>query len=314
MSTPQANPLTLALSGGGAKCAAHAGVLAVLEDAGLPVGALAGTSGGGAVAVLHGLGMSPGDIRDFIAGASLLDMWDLDPTRRAILGWRKTRVYLRRVVGDKTFADLSIPVALMASDLVSGREVRLTSGRLDDALMATMAIPGLFAPVSMGGMSLVDGAVLNPLPVDVARDLGSRVVAVDVLEHRPSDEPIHLFESRGPLRYAAMLGRRLPLARILEVVNQATVLASNRLVEHKLESDPPDLLLQPRVGRIGLLAFDLARTAFDEGVAVTRAKLPELMSLAFPPARPPSQWMDRVRSFWRRVSTRRAMAPTSAVK
>src|SRR5574337_759687 len=114
------SPLTLALSGGGAKCVAQAGVLAVLEEARLPVGALVGISGGGLVALLYAAGLSPHAIRDYFANMSLLEVWEFDPARKALFGEAKIRARLRGAVGDKTFADLRIPTTVITADMNTG--------------------------------------------------------------------------------------------------------------------------------------------------------------------------------------------------
>src|SRR3989338_6273888 len=147
-------PITLVLSGGGAKCAAQAGVLEVLREAGVSVGAATGISAGGLVAVLVGLGFSPAAISTAIVETSLLDVWEMDPARRALFGAGKIRARIQALVGDRTFADLILPVILVAVDLRSGREVLLSSGSLVEAVMATMAIPGLFVPVERGDQLL----------------------------------------------------------------------------------------------------------------------------------------------------------------
>lgn len=290
--------LTLAFSGGGAKCAAQSGALAVLEEAGFSVNGLVGVSAGGMVAVLYGLGVTPEAIRDYITNTSLLEVWEFDPTQQAIFGPDKTRARLHAITGDRTFADLKIPVIVLALDLNTGREIRLNSGRLDDALMATMAIPGFFSPVHLNGMTLVDGGALNPLPVDVARLLGDNVVAVDVLHHQSLSEPTHIFESRGPMQYAYEIGKRLRLLGMVESVYQAILHASIRMSEHVLHADPPEVMIRPAVGPVGLFAFDLAEMAYEQGRAATRAVLPQLRALVHPSAR------RRVTSAWRRITRR----------
>lgn len=289
-------PLTLAFSGGGAKCAAQAGVLAVLEEARLPVGAMVGLSGGGLVALLYAAGLPPQAIRDYIANTSLLEVWELDPARRSLFGETKIRARLRAAVGGKTFADLRIPTTVIAVDMHTGREVHLNSGRVEDAMLATMAIPGLFPPVARDGMTLADGGALNPLPVDVARALGPRVVAVDVLYHYDPEEPDHIFEARGPMRYATEIGRRLGMISMVKAVYQTARLMGNRMCVYNLELHPPDVLLRPEVGRVGLFATDLAGAAYERGQAAARAALPQLETLAHPPAPP----------LWRRVFPVRA--------
>lgn len=274
-------PLTLALSGGGAKCGAQAGALAVLAEAGLRVGALTGTSGGGLVAVLHALGWAPESIRDYIAETHLLSVWDFDPARQALLAGARMRARLDAAVGDHTFADLACPVVLVAADLNSGQEVHLAAGRLDDALLATMAIPALFEPVCLGGRRLVDGGLLNPLPVDVARQWGYPVVAVDVLaEPAAPGAEVQLFESHGPLGYLAALRHGVGLLGALEVVNEAVLLTTNRLRDDTLRAFPPAVHLRPAVGCIGLFAFDLAAEAYAQGAAAARAALPALEACA----------------------------------
>ena len=296
---PHANPLSLALSGGGAKCAAEIGVLAVLDEAQLPVGALAGTSGGGMVAILYGLGYTPRDILDYFANTHLLEVWDLDPERRAIFGEEKIRTRIRSIVGDKTFADLKLPVTAVAADLVTKREVDINSGPLEDAILATMAIPLLFIPVARGAASLVDGASVNPLPVDVARRQGPRVVAVDVVHddfHNPTNQ---VFETRGPMRYATEVIRRLGMTAMFNTGYEAVSLVTLRMTELNLRLYPPDVLIQPAVGPVGLLAFDLSYQAYQAGEAAARAALPELEALARPSPR------SQLTSIWRRLRRRR---------
>jgi NTE family protein len=277
-------PLTLALSGGGAKCAAQAGVLAALEEARLPVGALVGISGGGLVALLYAAGHPPHAIRDYIANTSLLEVWDLDPARKSLFGEAKIRARLRAAVGSKTFADLRLPATVITADMNTGREVHLNSGSVEDAMLATMAIPGLFPTVNWEGMRLCDGGVVNPMPVDAARKLGPRVVAVDVLHHYEAEEPAHIFESRGPLRYATEAGRRLGLTDMFAAIYVGMRLMSNRLCEYNLQLNPPDVLIRPEVGKVGLFATDMAGYAFEMGQAAARLALPQLEALAHPSA------------------------------
>jgi len=296
MASLHTKPLTLAFSGGGAKCAAQAGVLDVLETVGLQVGGLTGASAGGLVAVLYGLGFSPRAIRDYIADTNLLEVWELDPKRRGLFGVEKIRARLHGAVGDKTFADLRIPVVVITTDYYSGREVRLQDGRLVDALLATMAIPGLFVPLERDGLTLVDGGASNPMPVDVARALGPRVIAVDVLHHQP-DLHMHLqlFETRGPIRYATEIATRLGLIDLMEAVHQTATIMSRQMSVLSLQANPPDVLLRPETGHVGLFAFDLANEAFERGHIAAREQLEEIEWLARPRTHSLAAW----RALWR---------------
>ncbi len=275
-------PLTLALGGGGAKCASQAGLLAVLEEAGLPVGPLVGVSGGGIVAILYGLGLTPRQIRQEFEHIQLLDVWEADPERQALFGARRIRERFHSIVGDKTFADLVRPAVAMAMDYYTAQPVQIRSGPLVDALVATMAIPSLFRGVERDGQLLVDCGVISPLPVQVARQLGPRVVAVDVLHHDSPEEFEHTFEQRGPMRYAADLTRRLGVSVVLNHAYHTAKIAMQRLTEWNLQAYPPDLLLRPAVGPIGLFAFDKVEHAYLMGEAAARAALPQLEALAKP--------------------------------
>ena len=281
----KARPLSLAFSGGGAKCAAQAGVLAVLDEARLPVGAIAGTSGGGLVAILYGLGYTPHAILEYIAGTHLLEVWDIDASRRALFGAEKIRSRVRTLVGDKTFADLKLPVTVVAADITAKQEVDLNTGPLEEAIRATMAIPLFFVPVCRGQATLIDGGAVNPLPVDVARRQGPRVVAVDVMHDTLHYATNQIFEARGPMRYATEAVRRLGLMDMLNISYEAVTLVTVRMSELNLRLTPPDLLLQPVVGQVGLFAFDLARQAYQAGEAAARAALPQIEALVYPTAR-----------------------------
>lgn len=296
--SPRGRPLSLALSGGGVKCAAQAGVLAVLDEAGLPVGALAGASGGGLVAILYGLGYAPRDILENFASLHLWEMWEIDPDRRAIFGGTKIRARIHSLVGDKTFADLKMPVTAVAADLVTKREVDISSGSLADAMAATMAFPVVFPPVTRGSAILVDGGSTNPLPVDVARRQGPRVVAVDVLHDNRHHGTRRIFEGRGPPHYVDEAVRRLGLTLMVESGYESLGLMTLQLAELNLRLHPPDVLLQPVVGTVGLFAFDLAHQAYQAGEAAARAALPELEALARPTLR------SLLTALWRRPRKR----------
>jgi NTE family protein len=281
MTTIGRQPLFLAFSGGGAKCAAEAGVLYVLAKAGLSVGGLSGVSGGGVVAVLAGLGLAPEAIRDYFAETQLLGVWEPDPSHRAVFGDGRMHARLRRLLGDQTFADLDFPVRLGAVELANGREVWLDHGPLEPAVLATMALPGVFLPQEIEGRILSDGGLAEPVPVAAAASLGHPVVAVDLLSGGlAAAKPPQLFEARGPLRYAAVIGKRLGLLTMLEMVQQATLVLTVRVIETQLAACPPEVLIEPEVSEVGLFAFDLAPQAYAAGVAAAEAALPRLVAAA----------------------------------
>jgi NTE family protein len=300
-------PLTLALGGGGVKSVSCAGVLAVLEEAGLPIGPLVGVSGGGVVAILYGAGYTPTQIRDVFHDINLAEVWEPDPDRQALFGATRIRARFAALVGGATFADLKRPAVAMAMDLHTEQPVWMDSGPLVDALTATMAIPGLFRGVARGEQLLVDGGPVSPLPVGPARELGPRVVAIDVLHHRSPEEFNHVLESRGPMRYAGLLTKQFGLNVMVNRVYQTASSMTRRLSDYAAQLHPPDVLLRPEVGKVGLFAFDLSDYAYAQGETAARAALPQLIALAQPVR--PSIWKRvsaRSREFWnRRVRPKR---------
>jgi len=181
--TDAACRLGVALSGGAVRGAAHIGVLRVLEDAGLCPALIAGTSVGAIIGAARAAGRALGDVERLFAG---LDWFSLvRPTlklKRSLMDNRRLGRFLRTELGLTRFEELQIPFAAVACDLDSGEAVALTRGDLAQAIRASSALPGLFPPERIDGRLLVDGGIVENLPVRVARDMGAGfVVAVDLL-------------------------------------------------------------------------------------------------------------------------------------
>ncbi|MEO8503972.1 MAG: patatin-like phospholipase family protein [Acidobacteriota bacterium] len=189
--------LGLALSGGAVRGAAHVGALMALENAGLRPAFIAGTSIGALVGALYAAGHPAGDLAEVFAeigwssllGPSLprkLSLFDVKPMER-LLGERFQLT---------TFEALEIPFAAVACDITAGEEVVLRDGDLTSAVLASCALPGVFPPVERGDRLLVDGGVVNNLPIDVVRRMGAdTVIAIDLLPAwRALGAPESLFE------------------------------------------------------------------------------------------------------------------------
>src|SRR5690606_12411792 len=164
--SPTRPTLGLALGGGGARGLAHVGVLRALEDEGLAVDVVAGASMGGLLGAAFAAGFPADAIERAARGdsqrARLLRFSDRHPTLQGLFSGRKIEAYVDSVIGTYSrFEDLRRPLALAATDLVSGREVVLREGRVVPAMRATMSLPGVFAPVEWDGYRLVDGGLLN---------------------------------------------------------------------------------------------------------------------------------------------------------
>jgi len=291
----------LALSGGGVRGLAHIGVLKVLEREGIPVDCLAGTSMGGVVAAAYAAGVSLETLEQEALALSqvrhLVRLADPAPGQGGLLEGKRVQDYFERLLNGATFADLSRPLALVAVDLRSGREVILREGSVAAAIRATISLPGLFAPVNQGEARLVDGGVLNNLPVDVARDLGGEVIiAVDVTART---QEATFWQIVGKHRFVPGV-----LIQWVEVFSEALEIMMEALQEHKLAVAQPDLLLQPAVpAEVSILSgFGRARDVIAAGEAAAEAVLPQLREMIQP------RWMvpDPLRSLKMGIGKRTA--------
>src|SRR5512136_316093 len=166
--------ISLALGGGGSRGYAHVGVLRCLLAEGFRIRAIAGTSAGGIVAVAYAAGYSPDEMEAVFSKIDQSKLFARSPTEGpGIMGLSGACKLFEEFFGDRTFADLSIPCAVVAVDLEAGKEVLLQEGKVVDAILATVAVPGVFPPKRFGDSQLVDGAVLNPVPVAVARSMAA---------------------------------------------------------------------------------------------------------------------------------------------
>lgn len=179
----QPAPIGLALGSGAARGLAHIGVLEVLEEHGLRPGAVAGTSAGAIMGAAYAAGIPPALMRRRAAGLTWADLTEPVLPRRSLLGTKRFQTWLDNVLGSRTFADLVLPFACTAADILTGEEVWLMDPglRVSQAVRASCAIPGVFPPVRVARRLLVDGGVFGAVPVRAAKALGAGpVVAVHV--------------------------------------------------------------------------------------------------------------------------------------
>jgi len=279
--------LGLALGGGGARGFAHLGVLIALEEANVPVAAIAGTSMGAAMGAAKAIGA---DLEKFRTLLGCLDLNELlqvtDSTLRELQRivarsvmeyvrgseWREedarphdlARLYelFSLFTAGKSFGDATIPFAVVATDLETGERVILRDGKLSDAVTASTAVPGVFSPVARDGRLLIDGGVVEKLPIDVVVEMGAdAVLAVDT---------------------GAPLSREI--ATCLDALLQTQRVTSHHLTQTQLDRAKARLggrvvVLTPDVGRITMFDFEHAMEAVDAGEAEARARIDEIRAL-----------------------------------
>ncbi len=271
--------IVLALGGGGAKGNAHIGVLRVLESEGFRVRAIAGTSIGGMVAALYAAGYSSREIEARFASVNPSHLYGRRPQEGpALLGLAGVERFLDDVLGDRTFRDLRIPCALTAVDLNTTCEVILREGRVKDAVLATIALPGIFPPYRTRKYELVDGGVLNPVPVSVARSLAPSLPVVAVVLSAPIGVPIagpSLSLPGVPSPLASGL-RRLRLTQALDIFLRSVEIGSRLVTDLRLKVDAPDVVIRPDVSSIGLLDRVDVHAVAQRGEDAAREAMPEL--------------------------------------
>ncbi len=249
--------IALALGGGGAKGNAHLGVIRVLERAGFCIRAVAGTSFGGMVAAFYALGKSPDEIEDLFADVDQTSLYGhLPEDGPSLLGVAGVARFLQEHFGERTFADLSLPCAVTAVDLKSAREVVLMEGRVRDAILATIALPGIFPPRRIGEWELVDGGILNPVPVTVARMLTPHLPVVAVVLTAPLGKPLRSLPMVLPTPLPTVLVQqiaRLRPAQALQIFLQAVEIGNRQITELRLKVDRPEVVIRPNVHHIPLL-------------------------------------------------------------
>ncbi len=288
--------ITLALSGGGVKGFAHIGVLRVLEGEGFRIQGIAGSSAGGLVGALYAAGYSPDQLetrlRQIDQGNLFSRMHGDGPS---LLGFTGVQAILHKLLGERTFADLRLPLAVTATDLATGMPMVIRQGRLLDAVLATSAAPGVFPARSQDGRTLVDGGVMNPIPIAQARALSPNDPVVAVVLSPPigwqrvtkAGSPGNIPVLMANLPFAYRLAGRLRLAQAFNLFVQSMDLTGQMLMHIQLQLERPEVIIRPELGEIGL---------------VDQVDIPELIKLgelaarkAMPQLKHAFSWLNRLR-------------------
>jgi len=269
--------LGLALGSGGARGMAHVGVLRALREADLEPDVIAGTSAGSIVAAAY----ASNRLNVLEQLAEVLD-WRLVAKLFFEFGFKKdgllrgTRImqFLGEIIPAEDFGALRIPAAIVATDLENETEVVFQSGSVHHAIRASIAIPGVFTPVSHEGRLLADGGLVNPVPVSAARALGAtNVIAVDINTSTMNGSKMLPLQSQG---------EKPP--SLFTILTRSFRLYENTITRAQLRQSPPDILVAPPVGHIPTLDFLHAREAISAGYHATLEALGNNHRQEFPPS------------------------------
>ena len=287
------NPLPrigLALGSGSARGWAHIGVLRALKELGIEPDIIAGCSVGAIVGAAYATGHL-NRLEQAVLSFTKLDLvrfFDLNPSLNGFVHRERLQQFFHENVcaSDQTFADLKIKFATVATYLGSGREMWFTEGKVLDGIMASISLPGLFAPFAYQDQWLVDGGLVNPVPVSLCRALGAElVIAVNLndaitrrhFQPQPPDTNKAETESNkisltdvaaSLLDYSSTLfntNRIMPAPNLIEALAGSINIMQDKITRSRMAGDPPELLLLPKLMDISLLEFYRAQESIQAG-------------------------------------------------
>lgn len=290
----------LALGGGAARGFAHIGIMRTLLANGIVPDVVVGTSIGAAVGGAYAadrLDMLEDWARSLQGVRNILGYLDIRLDGSGLIGGEKLASRLEEAIGPTLIEDLPMKYASVATEVRTGHEIWLTRGRLVEAMRASYALPGIFSPVMIGDRWLVDGALVNPVPVSAARALGAEIViavnlSTDIFTHSTT---IHSHGAMpapvSPLTQEPPAKRRFPRIfspektvkreffgsagrpGISSVMIDAFNIMQDRITRARLAGDPPDLLITPRVGQFGWFDFHRAEDLIAHGARAAERAL-----------------------------------------
>ena len=257
----------LALSSGAARGLAHIGVLEVLEKEGIPIDMIAGTSMGALIGAIYAQGKGASEIKELAIdlGAKRFSFL-ADPAlpKTGLVRGKRIRDVLKSIFGDIEFGDLRIPFACVATDINTGEEVVIRQGLVREGVRASGSVPVILTVVKRRGRYLVDGALVNPVPVSVLKEMGADfIIAVNVIPNICKGlEPVNEkgIEAKEP--------------NIFNVIIQTINISSYRMVKYSLGG--ADVVIEPQVVSIGHLDFHRGQECILQGELAAQACVPEI--------------------------------------
>lgn len=293
----------LALGGGAARGWAHIGVLRVLEEAGIVPDVIAGCSIGAVVGGCYAAGKLD-ELEAFTLSLTkrrVMGLLDFHFSGAGLIAGGRLQKLLDQDLTDRRVETLPIKFCTIATELVSGHEIWLTRGPLVQAMRASYALPGVFDPVMVGGRWLMDGALVNPIPITAARALGADIVICvnlngeirvrgTVIQSYDSDEKSDEKEieeaiEAAPRRWGIFSQARAERHPKPNAPGMATVMVDafnitqDRIARSRLAGDPPDIMVAPKLAKMGLFEFHRAQECITLGRQATERALPDLMEL-----------------------------------
>ena len=310
----------LALGSGSSRGWAHIGVIKALTEAGIHIDYVAGTSIGAVVGSVYASGRIA-TLEDVVLQfdwKQIVYFLDVVFPKSGIIDGNKITEFIREQVKIKTIEEFPLPFAAVSTDLATGREVIIRKGDIIEAVRASISVPGIFTPISRAGMVLLDGALVNPVPVSVVREMGADfVIAVDlnhdIISKNSDDRSVSPYpvphapkteNGQSPIKGNRILSAlnakfkaidfssfsnirewmpKNSMPNIFEVLLASINIMETQITAARLKTDPPDILIQPALGHIKFLEFNRAEEAIAEGYREAKSKLKRNYQLGLRP-------------------------------
>ncbi|PKN11330.1 MAG: patatin [Deltaproteobacteria bacterium HGW-Deltaproteobacteria-4] len=309
----------LALGSGSARGLAHLGVIRALDEAGIKVDYIAGTSIGALIGAVYASGSIDSVESTFqkFDWKKMISFFDVVFPKSGLIDGAKVSDLVRTLVPTAVIESLPIPFCAVATDIQSGEEVAIRQGDLIEAVRASLAVPGIFTPVRSNGLLLMDGGLVNPVPVSVARAMGADIVIAVDLNHQivagknlkpltahtmPPDTPDNHSQMSRWMDDLLLSLRKLrkkllsedaptakqfhkwlstePLPNIFELLLASVNIMEASITESRLGIDKPDLIIRPPLGEFRFLEFNRAKEIISIGYESAKEKIPLLKDVS----------------------------------
>jgi len=297
----------IALGSGSARGWAHIGVLRALAEMGIHPGVVAGSSIGALVGAAYASDQLD-TLENWVSSLTWKDMLaylDLSLLDGGFIRGEKLIEVARQYVGELEIQSLPVLFSVVATELDTGREIWLREGALLDSIRASIALPGLFSPSRLNGQWLVDGGLVDPVPVSLCRAMGAEVIIAVNLNgdivgkhnkrknsdeyHRDkkagedadvwamiSNQITSRFSEQKEAFLSQLLGESKDALGLFDVMASSINIMQDRITRSRMAGDPPEVMLNPRLSSLGLMEFDQAAVAITEGRACVERMRPAL--------------------------------------
>jgi len=301
----------LALGSGSARGWSHIGAIEAIEEAGIPIHCIAGTSIGAFVGAVYATGDLP-SLKEFalqMDWKKVVSYFDVVFPKSGFMDGKKVYDLFTMHTEAKTFNDFKIPVSMVATNIKTGEKVVISTGNIIEGIRASVSVPGVFTPVRRDDLLLVDGGLVDPTPVSVVKEMGADfVIAVDLNSDivGPNEKKQRKTEKKSPQKkqrheiierissqynsaenlVVSQIGKWFPSSsksqkspNIIDVMGSSIGIMQKQISKINLDIDPPDILIQPRLGDLGMFDFDQAERSIKEGYEQTKLQVEKYGSI-----------------------------------